>query len=215
MRNFRFWTVFLLLAGTALLLESRGDSERRPPRETLSQFPDVIAGWTGIDQPIDSETLQVLGAGDYLERVYNKGLQTPPIELFIAYVPSQRTGASIHSPKHCLPGAGWAFESSKYVDLKDANGKPHRVGEYVISEGDNRDFVIYWYQAHGRSVVSEYIATMYLVTDAIRMNRTDGGLVRVITPIEPGSGRGVPAARTRAESFVTQLWPTLPHFIPN
>ena len=150
-----------------------------------------------------------------MERVYSRDRLTPPIGLFIAYIPSQRSGAAIHSPKHCLPGAGWAFDSSQYVYLKDADGKPHRVGEYIISNGDNKDFVVYWYQAHGRSEASEYIATMYLVADAIRMNRTDGGLVRVITPIGPGSGEGASAARMRAEAFVTQLWPTLPRFIPN
>lgn len=215
MKNLRFWAVFLLMAGTALLLQSRGESERHPPRETLSLFPHVIGGWSGVDQPIDAETLQVLGAGDYMERVYSREGQTQPIGLFIAYIPSQRSGAAIHSPKHCLPGAGWTFESSKYVYLKDADGNPHRVGEYIISDGNNKDFVVYWYQEHGRSVANEYVATMYLVTDAIRMNRTDGGLVRVMTPIEPGPGEGAAAARIRAEAFVTQLWPTLPRFIPN
>ncbi len=65
----------------------------------------------------------------------------------------------------------------------DANGKPHRVGEYIIANGDARQFVIYWYQAHGRSVANEYMAKIYMVVDAMRMNRTDGALVRVITPI--------------------------------
>jgi EpsI family protein len=59
------------------------------------------------------------------------------------------------------------------------------VGEYIIANGENRQFVIYWYQAHGRSVANEYLAKIYLVTDAMRLNRTDGALVRVITPIGP------------------------------
>lgn len=215
MNGLRFWTVFMLLTGAGLLLQSRGHSERHIASEALSQFPVTIDGRTGIEQPIDPETLQVLGAGDYLSRVYAREGQTPPIGLFIAYFPSQRTGAAIHSPKHCLPGAGWVFESSQYVDLKDASGKPHRVGEYIISQGDNKDFVIYWYQAHGRSVANEYKASFYLLSDAIRMNRTDGALVRVITPINSSSVEGASAARSRAEAFVTQLWPTLPRFIPD
>ncbi len=215
MKSFRFWTVLLLLAGTALRLQSRGNSERHIAGEALSQFPDTIAGWIGSDQRIDQETLQVLGAGDFMSRVYSRDRKTPPIGLFIGYFPSQRAGAGIHSPKHCLPGAGWAFESSEYVDLKDANGKPHRVGEYIIAEGDDRQFVIYWYQAHGRSVASEYMATIYAVADAIRMNRTDGALVRIITPIDPSFGEGAFAARIRAEAFAAQLWPTLPRFVPD
>jgi len=93
------------------------------------------------------------------------------------------------------------------------NGKPHRVGEYIITNGDIRQFVIYWYQAHGRSVANEYMAKMYMVADAMRLNRTDGALVRVITPIEPREGTA--AAKARAESFTAQLAPMLPRFIPD
>ena len=213
MKSPRFWMVVLLLAWTALILRARGDSDLIPAREPLSQLPRAIAGWTGSDLPIDRETLDVLGAGDFLSRVYTGNGGAQPIGLFIGYFPSQRTGVSIHSPKHCLPGAGWAFESSRSVDLNDADGKAHRVGEYIIANGEDRQFVIYWYQAHGRSVASEYMAKIYLVTDAMRMNRTDGALVRVIAPIGPRDGES--AAKARAEAFVAQLAPMLPRFIPN
>ena len=162
---------------------------------------------------IDQETLDVLGAGDFLSRVYTHGGEAQPIGLFIGYFPTQRTGVTIHSPKNCLPGSGWAFESSQYVNLNDANGKAHRVGEYIIADGENRQFVIYWYQAHGRSIANEYLAKIYLVTDAIRLNRTDGALVRVITPID--AREGTSAARARAEAFTAQLVPMLSRFIPN
>jgi EpsI family protein len=164
-----------------------------------------------MDVPIDQETLDVLGAGDFMSRLYVG--DGPPVGLFIGYFPSQRTGVTIHSPKHCLPGAGWAFESSQYVDLKDVDGKSHRVGEYIISNGESRQFVIYWYQAHGRSVANEYMAKVYMVADAMRMNRTDGALVRVITQIDAQDG--LAGAKARAEQFTAQLAPMLPRFIPN
>lgn len=213
MKSPRFWTVALLLVGTLLLLQARGNTDMIPASEPLSQFPREIAGWTGSDVPIDQETLNVLGAGDFLSRVYSHEGQPLPIGLFIGYFPTQRTGVTIHSPKNCLPGAGWAFESSQYVGLKDANGEAHRVGEYIISDGEMRQFVIYWYQAHGRSVANEYMAKMYMVADAMRLKRTDGALVRVIAPIGPQEE--VSAARARAEMFTAQLTPTLPRFIPN
>ena len=213
MKSPRFWVVVLLLAGTALILKARGNSDRIPVSEPLSQMPREITAWTGFDEPISQETLDVLGAGDFLSRVYSQSGGRAPIGLFIGYFPTQRSGVTIHSPKNCLPGAGWVFESSQYVDLEDANGKQHRVGEYIIANGGNRQFVTYWYQAHGRSVASEYLARMYLVTDAMRMNRTDGALVRVITPIDPREETS--AAKARAEGFTAQLMPTLPRFIPN
>jgi EpsI family protein len=213
MRNLRFWTAVLLLAGMVLLLHMRADVDQKPPSDPLSQLPVMIAGWMGIDQQIDQETRDVLGAGDFLSRVYTLDSQSPPIGLFIGYFPTQRTGQTIHSPKHCLPGAGWIFESSSYTDLIDVNGKPHRVGEYIIANGAAKQFVIYWYQAHGRSVANEYMAKIYMAADAIRLNRTDGALVRVITPIAPNEDTS--AARKRAETFTMQLVPLLPRFIPD
>ncbi len=213
MKGPRFWTVVLLLAGTALLLYARGDADLIPASEPLTQVPRVIGGWSGTDLQIDHETLDVLGAGDFLSRVYSQAGQLHKIGLFIGYFPTQRTGVTIHSPKNCLPGAGWVFESSKYVDLRDVAGRAHRVGEYIIAAGENKQFVIYWYQAHGRSVANEYMAKVYMVTDAIWLKRTDGALVRVITPVGPGED--MVAAKTRAEAFTGQLLPMLPRFIPD
>jgi len=213
MNRLRFLAVVVLLGVAALLLFRRGDSESIVPSEPLSGVPGTIAGLNGTDAAIDQEQLDVLGKGDFLSRVYVSGGRSAPVGLFIAYFASQRAGATMHSPKNCLPGSGWSFESSRYVTMNDVNGMPHRVGEYIIATGDNRQFVIYWYQAHGRSVASEYQAKAYLVSDAIRTNRTDGALVRVTTPIYGASGEQ--AAKDRAEGFVAELMPQLPRFIPN
>ena len=87
------------------------------------------------------------------------------------------------------------------------------MGEYVIGNGDVKQFVIYWYQAHGRSIPNEYVAKGYMVADAIRMNRTDGALVRVITQVLPSES--LETARDRALRFTQQMAPTLPRFVPN
>jgi len=173
------------------------------------------------------DVLAVLGKGDFLNRLYFKTPQPMnvsqpamvstaaelPIGVFIGYFPTQRTGQSIHSPQNCLPGAGWTFDSHKYVTLTNIDGKNYRVGEYIISNGESRQFVIYWYQAHGRSIPNEYVARAYMVADAIRMNRTDGALVRVITQISPTET--VADARKRAVRFTNIMEPLLPRFIPN
>jgi EpsI family protein len=237
MKSPRFWTIIVLLMATAFVLESRGDTDTVPRSETLSQMPQIFrlpgsssappVVWTSRDFTLDDDTLAVLGKGDFLNRVYTPA-QTishsspdglgptpaiPPVSLFIGYFPTQRTGQTMHSPQHCLPGAGWTFDSEKYVDLKDIQGKVYRVGEYVISNGEIRQFVIYWYQAHGRSIPNEYLAKLYMVADAIRTNRTDGALVRVITPVLPTES--LDSARNRAVSFTRQMAPYLPRFIPN
>jgi EpsI family protein len=227
MKSPRFWTIMVLLLATAFVLQSRGDTDRVPPSEPLSHLPETFGTWTSQDFPLDDETLEVLGKGDFLNRMYtnrptgnlspsspsSNSATEPPVSLFIGYFASQRTSQTMHSPQHCLPGAGWTFDSQKYVDLKDVNGKNYKVGEYIISNGETKQFVIYWYQAHGRSVPNEYLAKLYMVADAIRTNRTDGALVRVITPVMPNEP--LEAAEDRATHFTQQMAPSLPRFIPD
>jgi len=218
MKSPRYWTVVALLLATALVLHSRGDVDKVPPSEPLNLVPQTINGWTSNDIPLQDDVLAVLGKGDFLNRVYlhqngEQKYDAAPIGLFIGYFPTQRTGQSIHSPQHCLPGAGWTFDSHKYVDIMANDGKPYRVGEYVISNGSSKQFVLYWYQAHGRSIANEYVAKLYMITDAIRLNRTDGALVRVITPILPSEPEN--NARDRVVRFTGQLAPMLPRFIPD
>jgi EpsI family protein len=213
MRKTRFFALVILLAATAATLLSRSKTDLIPSSTPLAQMPLSIAGWTGHDLQIDADTRRVLGKGEFLSRAYMQNGHPQEIGLFIAYFPTQRTGVTMHSPQNCLPGAGWTFEASRAIDLNDANHKPHRVGEYIVANGENRQFVIYWYQAHGRSVANEYMAKVYLVTDAMRMNRTDGALVRVSTPISPAEGPFV--ARDRVETFTAQLTPLLSGYIPD
>ena len=213
MKSLRYWVVVLLLAVAAGLLNLRSDTDQIPPSEPLNQLPQTIGSWTGRALPIDQETIAVLGKGEFLSRAYTGQPGTIPVTLFIGYFPTQRTGQTIHSPKHCLPGAGWSFDSSRYASIQAANGKAYRVGEYVISNGDARQFVIYWYEAHGRSIPNEYVAKAHLVVDAIRMNRTDGALVRVMTRI--GSHENLADAQERAVHFTDQLAPLLTAFVPN
>jgi EpsI family protein len=212
-RNSRFWTLAILLASSALVLFTRADSDLIPKSTPLSEIPNSIAGWSGSDLEISQQTLKLLGDGRFLSRAYQQDGKSSPIGLFVAYFPTQRSGVTIHSPKNCLPGSGWSFQWSHSVDLRDNAGKTHNVGEYIVANGENRQFVIYWYEAHGRSVASEYLAKLYLVTDAMRMNRTDGALVRVTTPIDPSEGE-LPA-KARVEAFTAELAPMLHSFIPD
>jgi len=218
MKSPKFWVVFVLLAATLTTLHLRGDTDRVPPTPPLSLLPSTINGWTAQDYPLDSETLAVLGDGRFLNRVYEKrgpaGKPAEiPVSLFIGYFPTQRSGQSIHSPQNCLPGAGWAFLSSKVINLPTANGRPYPVGEYLIGNAGEKQVVLYWYLAHGRSVASDYKAKAYMMLDAVRYNRTDGALVRIVTPVS--TNEPLESAQQRAIHFANQVTPLLPRFIPN
>lgn len=218
----QFWSVLCLLGGTAALINVRGDQDRVPPSAPLTQFPSTIGRWSSTDVPIEQDVLDVLGKGYFLNRIYTaspegnlggKPADPASIGFFIGYFPTQRTGQSIHSPQNCLPGSGWTFDSSGTTQITGDDGKTIRVGEYVISDGNTKDEVLYWYRAHGRSIASDYAAKFYTLVDSIRYSRTDAALVRVVTAIRPGESRE--SAHDRAVSFVKQTSPLLPAYIPD
>jgi EpsI family protein len=209
----RFVAALILLVGTALLLQARNRGEIFPPRKPLSAFPEQLGKWTGSNVPIGKEILDVLGPGDFMLRVYRtEDVRQPSTDLFMAYFPSQRAGDTIHSPKNCLPGAGWTPIDTSRIPLAVAGHAPFTVNRYVIAKGTDRLLVLYWYWAHDRAVASEYWAKIYLVTDSIKMNRSDGSLVRLTTRMLPGES--VESAMGRLTPFADQVVPLLNEYIP-
>lgn len=214
MRSYaRMAAALVLLASTAIFLQARSGREVFPSRLPLTSFPHQLGQWSGVDVEIPKDVLAVLGPGDFLLRVYQASEdQRPANDIFIAYFPSQRTGDTIHSPKNCLPGAGWTPVESGQVQLAVSGHAPFTVNRYVIAKGGVRQLVLYWYLAHDRPVASEYWARIYLVSDSIRMNRSDGSLVRLTTRMFPGESAD--AAMQRLEPFAAQVVPLLNQYIP-
>jgi EpsI family protein len=212
-RVLRFALAAALLAATAMLLHARGRTEAIPPRKALASFPAQLGTWESTEIVQDQKTLEVLGPGDFLERVYQDPNQKLPyVDLFLAYFPSQRAGETPHSPQHCLPGAGWNPEENIRVTLSLPGHSPFPANRYVISKAGERRLVLYWFWAHDRGVASEYWAKFYLVKDAIRLNRSDGALVRFVTPMFPRETTD--AAEQRILPFTSAVVPLLDDYIP-
>ena len=199
-RSIALFVLFLAAAG---MVARQSRPEPSPARSTFNRFPDQIQSWKGVD--------------DYLNRVYTSP-DRAQLGLYVGYYGSQRQGDSIHSPMNCLPGAGWEplSKSSLTIPVSSAAGAAVvDANRYVIQKGLNRQLVLYWYQSHGRTVASEYWSKLYLVRDAVRLNRTDAALVRVIVPINPNADDGEMRAERQASDFVKSMFPLLPQYLPS
>ena len=195
--------VILLVSGTVLVERSAAGAETRVPRTPLQTLPFELGGWTGRPAtPLSKDVVQLLGVDEHVYRTYVRS--GVPVNLYVGYYESQRTGDTIHSPQNCLPGAGWQPVASTTVDIP-GNGGPVRVNQYVIQKGLQKQVVLYWYQGRGRVVASEYANKAYLMWDAATARRTSGGLVRVITPVMSTTE----AAAQQAVSFAGALLPQL------
>lgn len=219
----RMIIVALCLGSGSALLASMSHPELVPIREPFTVFPMEISTWRGERAPaFDEAILRELGVDEYLNTIYSDR-SGAVLGLYVGYYSSQRQGDAIHSPANCLPGAGWQpIETGRLQVRLPPSGaaagalqeRTVDVNRWVIQKGDERQLVLYWYQSHGRVVASEYASKVHLVFDAIRLNRTDAALVRVITPIPRGSSDASEVAERTAVSFVKSLFPVLERFLP-
>jgi EpsI family protein len=198
------------MIATAGVYASRGASaEAVVHREPLGALPMTIDDWSGREAaPLADDIVATLGVDDYVNRRYAR-TGAMPIGLYVGYYDSQRQGDTIHSPQNCLPGAGWRPVASRTIDVP-AGGRTLRVNEYVIQKGLDRQVVFYWYQGRGRVVANEYANKALLMLDAARLNRTNGGLVRVIAPVITTTD----AAAEELTAFVGALFPYLETHLP-
>lgn len=184
--------------------------ENAPNAFALKDFPNSIAGWEmRKNYPMEEEVQKVLKATDYLVRDYVK--DNSLANLYIAYFQSQRTGIAPHSPKNCLPGNGWVEESSDRITVDVPGFAPIEANRYTVQKGDVRSVVLYWYQSRQRTIASEYKAKVFVMADAIRYNRTDTSLVRVITQVVGGNSE---LANRNALQFTRDVYPTLAKQLP-
>lgn len=221
--------VALLAAGNlAVAWASRPEAARS--RQPLADLPLRVADrWSGRDLPMDERSLEILKLSDYALRVYRplsvetapggggvpmeggEGQGPAPVFLYVGYYDSQRTGATYHSPKNCLPGSGWQITESGNTDLSLTGAGRLTVNRVVIEKEIDRQLVLYWYQDRGRTIASEYTAKFFLVWDAMRHNRSDGAIVRISTPIREAPE----AAQEHVRRFVQDMWPLLRAHLPS
>ena len=218
MRGRALVVAFCLLATSAYLAFAE-TAEPTPIRTPLSALPLVIGEWNGqLGREFDQAVLDVLRVDDYTTRSYRRAGGSS-VGFYVGYHATQRQGASIHSPLNCLPGSGWVPVTEGRLPLTvltRPNGPRQaiEVKRVVIEQGIDRQLVLYWYQSHGRVVASEYWGKIYSVVDAIRLNRTDAALVRVIAPIRGGEG-GAEQAERDAADFVRVVFPLLNDHLPS
>jgi len=183
----RFAVTTALLIGT---LAASGLTARRisqPLALPLEQIDSHILGWSAFaEQTLPPETLKALDATTYLVRSYRKG--DSRLDLFVAFYAQQRAGESMHSPRHCLPGAGWEIWQQGSAEV-DVNGQQIEINQDRIENLGSRELMFYWYQSGSRIVASEYLGKLFLARDTLVSGQTAGSIVRIILPDTPGASQ--------------------------
>jgi len=202
--------VFLLISA-ASLTTLFSHSERIKPNRPFSQFPLEIGPWQGVTSQMDERVYNILGVEDYIMADFSRG-PSPAVNLYVGFYQSQSKGDLIHSPKNCMPGAGWNIVQSStiLIDLPKSD-KTIKIARLLLTKGGQKQVVYYWFQSRGRIINSEYMQKIWLVLDSITKNRTDGSFVRLIAPVI----KNETTTEVLLTQFADEVYPVLNKFIPN
>lgn len=210
-----------VLTGTVMLIAMAiaAATYTRPPMNIpvhapMQSFPMLIGDWAGRDVAVDQAALDTLKVSDFISSNYVRPSEGIPVGVWIAYYDTQVQGISVHSPRACLPGGGWSIQSIDDYTVPNvrADGGSLRVNRVVMSMGEERQLVYYWFAQRGRNITSELAVKWYIFQDGLLMNRTDGALVRLSTPVAEAAR--LPEADARLQSFMRDIDPKLNYFLP-
>lgn len=209
--NPRYVTMLILMTAAAVLSVAVRHGKAVPLRRNLEEFPLKIGNWQGVDQGrFPDEVMKVLRASDYTSRNYKRP-DGAKLDFYIGYYRQQRAGESMHSPRNCLPGSGYEILEAKRVilDVPESHRK-FEVNHFIVENDTSKQFVLYWYDTHGREFASEYEGKAILVWEGLKTGRTDGALIRVMMPIY---GSATQAEQTSTE-FARLVYPYLKEYLP-
>jgi exosortase D (VPLPA-CTERM-specific) len=208
-----FTSAVMLLLGALFWSLSPERAIATPERSRFDLFPTSLNGWTAKRLPLEPDIIRVLGADDFMFADFSKPGEAAPVNLLVSYYQSQTSGSGIHSPAVCIPAGGWEVSRWEQTSLSIGNGSQltFEVNRAIIQKGESRQLVYYWFEQRGRRLTSDYVAKAYTVWDSAFRARSDGALVRVVTPIE---GKNVAGAEQRLMGFLEATLPKLPDFVP-
>lgn len=219
MRSVRLFAPAALLLSGWLLLTGVQRQHGVPLARPLSGLPASVAGYSGWERTMTDAERQVVGATDYLFRIFGPE-GDPAFSVYIGYYDRQATGRTIHSPRNCLPGSGYQTLESGTATL-DLDGRVVTVNRYIVADGPSQALVYYWYQGRGRVAHSEYLVKWDLLRDAVLHGRSEEALVRIVVPVRAAPGhtaeawrRQVSEAEALARQAATELVPRVEQVLP-
>ena len=180
-----------------------------PERRNFAFIPSEYSEWRTEVRPMDPSVAEVLGADDTIVMNFSapdKGIYN----LYIAYLEAQRDGRSWHSPRQCIPGGGWSIAQHDIVKLSDDESRSYN--RLIIQNRNHRQLVYYWYDQRGRMIANEFQMKFLLMYDAVVRKRSDGAMVRLLTPI--GDNESVADAEARLQEQMKELKTFLPDYVP-
>lgn len=171
----------------------------------LNSFPLEIGEWIGVKSTISDTVLDALDSKNYalIDYTNDSGDQ---INFYVIHYGNQEKGKSIHSPETCLRGGGWKFLESEQIEIIEN----YVANKSVLSHNGRELLSYFWFSCRGRNLTNAFELKFFNFWDRLISGRSDGSLVRIITPINNGN---IEDADLKVATFMRPLIPILETYL--
>lgn len=201
----QYWLIIALmsmsLAASAWVRAPKPGNEEEVE---LSRLAPALEGWQKEEPELSARAVEQLKADQILLRNYFDA-QGRRVEFFIGYYRDQQFGAQVHSPLHCLPGAGWTILRNEKLPLpfEKISGVASKLD---ISKKGGQQYVVYWFVSEGEIVKNEMDLKRRLLRNALLRRGTSVYFYRVCVAYQENEPE---AGATLLQDFLRALGPRL------
>ena len=151
-------------------------------KTSLPQALANIGEWNQrISVPLNHNIINNLQLDDYLNSNYSNGNIT--VSVFIGYYLSKKKVGAAHSPLVCFPGQGWVISNAEHQTFEYRDNNINCMS-MVVSKGQKKQFVIYWFQAGYMTSAGTFLQKIYTLFAKFRYHKEENAFVRITIPME-------------------------------
>jgi EpsI family protein len=204
----RLLIIGLIVLGFAVYVQARPFHDRVPIKQDLMTFPYRFDDWQARAYELSPGVLEQLRVSNYIMRDYRR--EDDSVSVYVGYYETQREGAQIHSPRHCLPGSGWVAAGTEVRTLEFEGHRPINVMQAVYQRNEAKEVFLYWYQMKDTTITNEYLLKLQMVYNSLKYRRNDAAFIRLSAPVRTT----VADAVSSIEAFMEDFVPLLPDYLP-
>jgi EpsI family protein len=190
---------------TSLLVHTQNIPNAAKNVPPLKQFLGQIPGYTTIgDIKLEDDAYTMLKLDDYLFTTYANA--DGQATVYVGYYYTSSKAYAAHSPLVCYPSHGWQVEGSPTVQTLQVGNHRITYEKIVTSYGEQRELVLYWYQARDRANIRVYRNKIDMGYNRLFHNDAKHGFVRISVPV---ANANFQEATNQATKIIESFYPRL------
>jgi EpsI family protein len=180
--HFKIITLSCCFLVTGALAYWGGESLTTHKSATLNQALADVKGWKSAGPvPLDAKVVSSLELDDYFNQYLTNGKDR--VTLYIGYYHTSKKVGAAHSPLVCFPGQGWLLQDF-VLRSESIEGHPVNLMHMVASTPQNKELLIFWFQAFDRTSPSEFTQKLNTLWSKFVNRRVDNAFVRVTVSMD-------------------------------